>query len=192
MRSVRVLAALLAAPLLAVLALPLAAPADAATATRRGTFVAGSGFYLAPGGGTDGLSRLGGTIAVSQASLGGVISVRGHLTGLAPRTAYVAVPYKDAYCLPVVGVTAFPSGAFTTNAAGSVTLPAGITVNPRAINPAGAVNVVDAHSISVRQVVLAAVALPPLPGYPVGLPKGTPTVPNAVAVQGCDRTLDWH
>lgn len=168
----------------------LASPAGAATSVHRtATFVAGSGNYLLVPGGTDGLSQLGGHVTVTQAKAGAPIKVTGVVTGLQATTLYVAVPYKDGECIPAAGLTAFPSGAFVTNASGVARIPAGVTVNPRAINPLGVVNVAQVHSISVRQVVLSARALPPLPGYPNGLPKGTPTLPNVAAVEGCDRTL---
>jgi hypothetical protein len=52
---------------------------------------------------------LDGTLTFSQSGTG-PIAVNGGLSGLAPSTPYVAVPYKDGICLPTPGVTAFPSG----------------------------------------------------------------------------------
>lgn len=184
----RLVAGLAAAAALLLGFAPTIPASAAAPARATGTFVAGSGNYLLVPGGTDGLSQLGGHVTFSQAGNGATIHVHGRVTGLPANSAFVAVPYKDGACLPVVGVTAFPSGAFTTNARGVAVIPAGVTVNPRAINPAGTVNVPDTHSVSVRQVVFASRPVPPVPGYPNGLPAGTPTIPNGAAVEGCDRT----
>ena len=45
-------------------------------------------------------------------------------------------------------------------------------VNPTAINPLGTFSVSETKSVSIRQAVITAVAVP-------GIPVGTPTVPNA-------------
>ena len=188
----KTLAALCTAPLAL---LPLASPALASsTSQATAHFRPGSGLYLAGPGQTDGLSQLSGSVTFTQSTSGGTISVSGRVGNLAPNMLYVAVPYKDGICAPVAGVTAFPSGSFTTDGTGTATIPAGVTVNPAAINPAGTINVSEVHSVSIRQVVLTPVPLPTVPGYPAGVPAGTPvapaqtpTVPNVAAVQGCDR-----
>ena len=82
-------------------------------------------------------------------------------------------------CLPTPGVTAFPSGSWMTNAQG-VGQPRNVVVNPAAINPVGTFSVIETRSVSIRQAVISAVAVP-------GIPAGTPTVPNGAQPEGCDR-----
>jgi len=162
----------------AITAATLAAPATAAAYSEaNATFRGGSGNFLTTSG-TDGLRQVSGTLKVSQASAGAPITVRGNISGLAPSTPYVAVPYKDAICLPTPGVTAFPSGSWFTNAAGSASV--NVIVNPQAINPAGDFYAIQTKSVSIRQVVIPAIALP-------GIPAGTPNVPNAAPPETCDR-----
>lgn len=168
-----------AAQAVAVAGLLMGAGAAAPATTAVAVFNGGSGNYLTSDG-TDGLRQVSGVLRFTQATDDGPITVAGRLTGLAPRTAYVGVPYKDGVCTPLPGVTAFPSGSFTTDKRGRVTV-RNVVVNPQAINPAGDFDVDNTRSVSVRQVVVNAVALP-------GIPVGTPTVPNAAAVEACDRS----
>jgi hypothetical protein len=162
-------AAALTAPLLA------ATPASAAQ-TISASFRGGSGNYLATSG-TDGLRHVSGSETFSQSATGANLSVSGSVSGLQPNTPYVTVPYKDGECLPLAGVTAFPSTAFVTDANGSATF--ATTVNAGAINPTGVLDVPDIHSVSVRQVIINGIYLP-------GLLK-LPTIPNVGAVETCDR-----
>lgn len=167
------------AALTALSLLALAPSAEAAAPVRAtATFVGGSGSYLT-GAGTDGLRRVSGQVQLRQTKPGATITARGDLTGLAPTTTYVAVPYRDGFCTPVPGVTAYPSGPFTTDRAGRARF--ATKVNPRAVNPAGRFDVRDTRSVSVRQVVISSVALP-------GIPVGTPTVPNVAQPEACDKT----
>jgi hypothetical protein len=167
----------LAAATLAVL-IALATPAAARSAVAVGTFDGGSGSFLTTPDGTDGLRQLDGTLTFRQSGTG-PITVNGSLSGLAPSTPYVAVPYKDGVCLPTPGITAFPYGSFFTNANGQVQV-RNVTVNPAAINPVGTFSVSETRSVSVRQAVITSIALP-------GIPIGTPTVPNAAPPEGCDK-----
>jgi len=165
--------------LTAVLAAGLLAPAAAQAATAVGTFDAGSGHHMVVPDGTDGLRQVDGQLTFRQTAFG-PITVNGRLAGLAPSTPYVAVPYKDGACIPTPGVTAFPSGSFMSNAQG-VAQPRNVVVNPSAINPVGTFSVAETRSVSVRQAVISAVAVP-------GIPAGTPTVPNGAQPEACDRT----
>ena len=161
----------------AVVASALLVPSIASAAEATATSRPGSGNYLTTSG-TDNLRQVGGSIKFTQSGPGAPINVSGQLTGLAPNNLYVAVPYKDAVCLPTPGVTAFPSGTFLTNAQGSASV--STTVNPAAFNPAGSFTVPETRSVSVRQALVTSIALP-------GIPVGTPTVPNGAAVEACDR-----
>lgn len=154
-------------------------PGAASASTAVGTFVGGSGNFLTTPNGTDALRKLNGSLKFDQRKTG-PITVNGNLSGLAPSTPYVGVPYKDGVCLPTPGVTAFPSGAFFTNARGEARV-RNVTVSPTAINPRGTFSVSETRSVSVRQAVITTVALP-------GIPVGTPTVPNGAQPEGCDRT----
>jgi len=171
---------------LSVLTLALSVSAPPASATNaaairsRGTFVGGSGSYLTTADGTDGLRQVSGQITFSQNKRGGTITVNGRLSGLEAHRLYVAVPYKDGSCIPLPGITAFPSGTFYTNRNGRAFI-SGVKVNPTAINPAGSFSVRDTQSASVRQAIVSSVALP-------GIPVGTPVVPNIVQPEACDKS----
>ena len=162
----------------AVAAASLAVPAAAsAYSEANATFRAGSGNFLLTSG-TDGLRTVGGTLKVAQANAGAPIRVTGSVSGLAASTPYVAVPYKDAICLPTPGVTAFPSGSWMTNAQGSATV--NVVVNPQAIESRRRLYAIQTRSVSIRQAIVSAVTVP-------GIPIGTPTVPNAAPPETCDR-----
>ncbi|WP_375424047.1 hypothetical protein [uncultured Friedmanniella sp.] len=156
------------------LALPL--PAHAASSTATATFRGGSGNYLTTSG-TDANLQVSGQVTLRQAAPSAAITASGSLTGLRANTTYVTVPYKDGVCLPAAGVSAFPSGSFTTDGTGSVVFT--VSVNPTAISPAGVFDVAQTKSVSVRQVVLS-----PVNGGGV---VGTPTVPNVAVPEACDR-----
>ncbi len=167
----RIPATIAALGLLALPAVAEAAPRSVAV----GQFIPGQ---------TDGLRPVSGSVTFTQVG-NGTITVTGRLSGLEPSKGYVAVPYKDAMCLPTPGITAFPTGAFYTDSTGRVRIPAGVTVNPQAINPTGQFTVQQTKSVSVRQIVISAVNLP-------GIPAGTPTVPNVVRPEACDVSPDVH
>lgn len=145
-----------------------------------GVFDGGSGNYLVNPEGTDGLRQVTGFVVFRQRIDNGTIKVSGHLRGLAPRTRYVAVAYKDAICAPTPGVTAFPSGSFVTDRRGRVTI-RNVTVNPAGFNPVGTFDVEETRSVSIRQALVQPISVP-------GIPAGTPTVPNGAAVEACDRS----
>lgn len=161
----------------ALLLTPGAAHA-AAPSTATATFRPGSGFYLSPAGGTDaGRATVSGQVTFTQAASRAPITAVGHLDGLAANTPYVVVPYKDAECLPLAGVSAFPSGSFTTDSTGAAHF--SVTVNPTAIVPTGVFDVAQTKSVSVRQVVIV--------GTGIGGLIGVPTVPNVAMPEACDR-----
>ena len=154
-------------------------PAAAQAASAVGSFQAGSGHHMVVPNGTDGLRQVDGQLTFRQNATG-PITVNGRLSGLAPSTPYVAVPYKDGACIPTPGVTAFPSGSFLSNAQG-VAQPRNVVISPTAVNPLGTFTVGETRSVSVRQAVISAIAVP-------GIPAGTPTVPNGAQPEACDRT----
>lgn len=164
------------AAVLAACALSLIGTAAASASTSKATFRGGSGFYLTSSG-TDGLSEVTGNVTFSQSASGAAISASGNLSGLKANTPYVTVPYKDPLCVPAVGLTAFPSKPFTTDANGKVSF-SGVTVNPQAILPVGTFDVSQTHSVSVRQVILNSINL--------GGIIQIPTIPNGAAVETCD------
>jgi hypothetical protein len=167
---------LVAGAALALLTVPVTAHAAGSTADA--TFTARSGFYLTTDGTDAGVKTIAGHVKFSQAAASAPITATGHLTGLRARTTYVTVPYKDAECLPLAGVTAFPSGPFTSDANGTADF--SVTVNPTALVPVGAFDVSQTASVSVRQVVVSSLNLGGL--------VGTPTVPNVAMPEACDRS----
>lgn len=153
--------------MLVALALPAAAEA---TTTATGTFTAA----------TDTAKPLNdtsprGSVTFSQTG-NGPITAKGSITGLLPNRAYLTVAYKDGFCAPTPGVSAFPSAPWTTDGNGAATFTT--TVNPQAVNPAGQFTVGQTRSISIREVA-AGSQQPPAPLPP------TPNVPNPIT-EACD------
>lgn len=136
-------------------------------------FVGGSGVYLTTDG-TDGpTAQPTGWVTFRQKATGKRITASGRVFGLEPNKSYVVVPYKDANCLPAVGVTAFPSVAIQADRKGRIKFNNRL-VNPAGINPAGSFNVAETRSVSVREVV-------------VSIP-GVITIPNGAEVKACDES----
>jgi hypothetical protein len=131
-------------------------------------------------GTTDGLFPVSGTVKFTQSVPGAPITASGTVTGLPPNTAHTTVLYKDGACLPLVGVSAFPSGAFFTDATGSATF--SVPLQPNALNPVGSVNVNQTRSVSIRSLLVNSVVVPGV--------ISTPNIPNGAAVQACAKGSD--